>query len=413
MEDTMRSDRSLERLVSGIDTLSDRDLVVHVMDTLTSPPAADADSFVLHAPLELMARAELLPSVDPSQRSEARRRVTAIARDWASRVPHRPAPASPPTLSLPDAVAAGDPDAADRALAQLVETHTVDEFVTAAGDTLLAHLGGAGHLAIFLDQLTRQHRPPRSAIASGRALVRDLARHPDWTVGWIDAASPHAGRPATDFFEVLAAPPHAGDPGSNFIYPTMHLVDASGLAVELLTAPSRSLPIDEARRQLLRIAAMSMLQDDPANAPYGWSHCLTMPQAALAVGSRTAAPQRAVAIAATYVLGFRATQSSTPLDLHWQPKSISRSGRILESDCVDAVAHAWHADDPARVERELATYAATHPDAHLAKYTLACFHAAHTDHDAAPLFRAAAARLAIWWRDADAGSPRADHHHGT
>jgi hypothetical protein len=407
----MHTNRSLEQILNRVDALSDRELITHAMDLLASPPVAEADSFVLHAPLELMARAELLASVSPTQRSETRRRIVEIAADWTARNPHEPAPSSSPTVPLPDAVAAGDIDAADRALVALAATLTVDEFVTAAGDTLLAHLGGAGHLAIFLDQLTRQQRPVRSAIASGRALVRDLARHPDWTIDWIDAPSRQTSRPVASFYDVLAAPPSAGDPGNNFIYPTMHLVDANGMAAELLTAPTRSLPIDEARRQLLRIAAMSMLQDDPANAPYGWSHCLTMPQAALAVAPRTAHPQRAVAVAATYVLGFRATQSTTPLELDWIPPRTTDHGPLLEAGCDDAIAQAWHSDDPTGVERELASYAAAHPDAHLAKYTLACLHAAHTDPDAASLFRAAATRLAIWWRDIDATVSRQDGRH--
>jgi hypothetical protein len=408
----MQPHRSFEQLINRVDTLSDRDLVTHVLDMLTSPPAAEADSFVLHAPLELMARAELLPSVTPSQRGEVRQRIVEIAGDWTSRVPHEPMPNGSPTLLLPDAVAAGDPDASDRALVALAATQTIDGFVAAAGDTLLANLGGAGHLSIFLDQLTRRHRPPRSAIASGRALIRDLARHPDWTLGWIDALSPHAGRASTSFFDVLADPPSAGDPGNNFIYPTMHLVDVNGMAADLLTSPTESLPIDEARRQLLRIAALSMLQDDPAKAPYGWSHCLTMPQATLAVAPRTARPQRAVAIAATFVLGFRATQSNTPLDFDWQPPRTTSNGPLLEASCDGAVAQAWHTADPSGVERELATYAAAHADAHLAKYTLACFHAAHTDPNAAPLFRAAATRLAIWWRDIDTiPNKQGGHHH--
>jgi hypothetical protein len=380
------------------------------MDVLTSPPVAEADSFVLHAPLELMARAELLPSVVPSQRNEARQRIVEIASDWASRNPHEPTPTGPSTITLPDAVAAGDPDAADRALVELAATHTIDEFVAIAGDALLDHLGGAGHLAIFLDQLARRHRPPRWTVTAGRALVRDLARHPAWTIEWIDAERPRVGRPSRNFFDVLADPPSA-DPGSNFIYPTMHLVDANGMAAELLSVPTRSLPTDEARRQLLRIAALSMLQDDPTNAPYGWSHCLTMPQATLAVAPRTADPQRAVAIAATYVLGFRATQSNTALDPDWQPPHIGRGRPLLESDGAEAVALAWHTDDPSGVERELATYAATHPDAHLAKYTLACLHAAHTDPEAAPLFRAAAAHLAVWWRDIDTPDSTEDDQH--
>ena len=46
---------------------------------------------------------------------------------------------------------------------------------------------------------------------------------------------------------------------------------------------------------------------------------------------------------------------------------------------------------------ELATRAATHSDAHLVKYTLACFDAAADDPDHARLFLAAAGSLAGWW----------------
>lgn len=405
----MHTDRSLDQLLNHVDVLSDRELVAHVIDILGRPPVAEADSFVLHAPLELMARAELLASVDPARRSEARRRIVEIASEWASREPHEPTHADSPHGTLPDAIAAGDPAAADRALVELATTAAIDEFVATAGDSLLARLGGAGHLGIFLDQLTRQRRPRRSTIASGRALVRDLARHPDWTIGWIDTPPRPAGSSATSFYDVLNDPPSAGDPGSNFIYPTMHLVDTNGMAAELLTAPTQSLPLDEARRQLLRIAALSMLQDDPTNAPYGWSHCLTMPQAVLAVAPRTSHPRRAVAIAATYVLGFRATQSNTALDPHWQPPRTTSRRPLLEvGDDDEAIAQAWHTADADAVEHELATFAAAHHDAHLAKYTLACLHAAHTDPDAAPLFRAAATRLALWWRDNDPAADASD-----
>lgn len=407
----MHTNESLDQILQHADTLSDRELTTRVMNLLAAPPLAEADSFVLHAPLELMARAELLASAAPTQRSDARQRVIEIATEWASRAPHAPMPDTSPTLFLPDAIASGDPDAADRALVSLAATHTVDEFVTVAGDTLLDHLGGAGHLAIFLDQLTRQHRPARAALTAGRALIRDLARHPDWTIRWIDEAAPTATRGATSFYDVLADPPHAGDPGNNFIYPTMHLVDTNGMAAELLTGPTRSLPLEEARLQLLRIAAMSMLHDDPTNAPYGWSHCLTMPQAALAIAPRTAQPRRAIAVAATYVLGFRARQSNTPLDLDWQPPRPGKVGPLLQETGEEAIAAAWHTEHPDDVERELATNAAAHPDAHLAKYTLACLHAAHTEPAAAALFRAAATRLAVWWRDNDTTEHAKDDHH--
>jgi hypothetical protein len=386
---------------SPVERLSDRELVTSVMEVLADPPTGPADSFVLHAPLELMARAELLAEVEPSERAQVRRRIVEIATAWNSYEPHAGEPALAATVSLPTAIAAGDLDAADDAVVDLAEHASVDRFIGVAAGSLLAHLGGAGHLAIFLDHLSRSPRAPRSALSMSRALVRDIAAHPDWTLQWIDRPASTAHRPARDFIDVLTNPPSAGDLESNFIYPTMHLADESGLASELLARPVADLTLEEARRQILRIAAMSMLQDDPSNAPYGWTHCLTMPQATLAVATRMADTRRAVAIAATYVLGFRATQSVRAVDLDWQPPRPRATGDLLQTDAEGAVSLAWHSDDPGDVARRLATFAATHHDAHLAKYTLACLHAAHHDPDAAPLYRAAAARLAVWWRDSD------------
>jgi hypothetical protein len=136
-----------------------------------------------------------------------------------------------------------------------------------------------------------------------------------------------------------------------------------------------------------------------------------MPQAVLAVAPRTTDQKRAIGIAATYVLGFRSTLSSTPIDLDWSPSRPNTRERLLDAECSDAIAQAWHTEDPSRLETELATYASTHHDAHLAKYTLACLYAANADPDAAPLFRAAATRLAIWWRDdAHSDLEPGDHH---
>ena len=71
----------------------------------------------------------------------------------------------------------------------------------------------------------------------------------------------------------------------------MSLVDDSGLAAELLDQPTRSLDVTQATRTLTRVAALSMLQDDPGSAPYGWTHCLTMPQAALGVAGVAGIPE--------------------------------------------------------------------------------------------------------------------------
>ena len=194
-------------------------------------------------------------------------------------------------------------------------------------------------------------------------------------------------RSSNDLAERLARPLSPGDPGSDFIYPTMHLVDASGLAEQVLDEPLTGLGVDAASRTLLRVAAQSMLQDTPDAAPYGWTHCLTLPQAVLVAAGTGAEPALAIAVAATHVLGFRSTQGQVRLDPGWEPGAGT------------AAARAWFADDdrlPSIVD-ELVTVAAVHPDAHLAKYTLACLDAATADADAARLFLAVALHLQDWW----------------
>jgi len=168
----------------------------------------------------------------------------------------------------------------------------------------------------------------------------------------------------------------------------MHLVDGSGLAAEVLDEPLRGLSVADARRILLRVAARSMLQDDPAAAPYGWTHCLTMPQAVLDLAGPGADPDVAVAVAATYVLGFRATLGRVALDPAWEPAPGTAPHRV------------WNAgdDELASVVDELVSFGAVHPDAHVAKHTLAALDAAEADPEASRLHLAAVAHLHALWR---------------
>jgi hypothetical protein len=156
-----------------------------------------------------------------------------------------------------------------------------------------------------------------------------------------------------------------------------------------------------------------MIQDEPSSAPYGWTHCLSLPQAALSIADRASDPQVAIDVAATYVLGYRATQSSTPIDPTWAPE---RPAQSTDGEVVDVVglepaaaaATVWHADadQRSRIVGQLVDHAAPHHDAHLAKYTLACLDAARTDPGAAHVFLAAAAHLAAWWHRSDRPSRR-------
>ena len=156
---------------------------------------------------------------------------------------------------------------------------------------MLPSLAAAAHGAIFLYHLPRLAAASPPAATMVRGLLREVGRAPDWNLRWMDDRPP-TGVPTGDLAARLLTPTNAGDPGSNFIYPTMNLVERVGLAAELLDAPTRGLPVAAARRDLLRVAAWSMLQDDPSHAPYGWSHCLTMPQATLGVASSATRPDR-------------------------------------------------------------------------------------------------------------------------
>jgi hypothetical protein len=156
--------------------------------------------------------------------------------------------------------------------------------------------------------------------------------------------------------------------------PVASSLAAAGHASILLYLLPRVSP---ARGTLLRAAARAMLVADPDHAPYGWSHCLTMPQAVMGLAGDAITARSAVAIAATYVVGFRAALGQ-----------------------VDLVPD-HETDAPGIDVADLATAASLHHDAHLVKHTLACLDAAAYDPTHRSLYLAAAARLVAWWQDVE------------
>jgi hypothetical protein len=322
---------------------SDRALVASCASIIDVPKDGPPDSFVLHAPLELLARAILLERLPDERRARARERLQWLADRYAAAGPTATAPA--PSLDAPV-------------------------------DDVLCSLAAAGHAPILLS--LRGRVPAVTTTFGDASIATEIARNAGWKLTW-PRARRTSGRTTSDLEERLAAPRSPGDPGNDFIYPTMQLTESSGLAAEVLEAPLSGLRVDEARRMLLRTAARSMLQDNPAAAPYGWTHCLTLPQAVLVAADRGADPDIAVAVAATYVLGFRATQGKVRLDASWTPPP-EPSPEVVEA---------------------LVEFGVTHADAHVAKYTLACLDAADTDPEGARLYLAAAAHLQDWWRQHD------------
>ena len=181
----------------GLDHLSDGALVDLVAAAVARPKVAAADSFVLHAPLELLARAALLPLVEPAARERARQRLVWLGasyqaageevadldgRDLAGH-------ASEDQLlaRLDAALAAGELDDADRTVAALAATLAPAHLSRALADPVLPRLAAAAHGNILLFQLPRI--APRSRVAASACAGRGARAGPPPGLG-ADLARP-------------------------------------------------------------------------------------------------------------------------------------------------------------------------------------------------------------------------------
>ena len=362
--------------------------LVEAAAAIIARPKVDApDSFVLHAPLELLARGALLTHVSPGARLDAGLRIVWLAATYDA--------AGPSTDVVPGAhhdadgaidlllasIAAGDLDTAGAVGAWLGRNLDATDLSRAVGDGVVASLAAAAHGAIYLHLLPRC--APRSPLAGALFgnLARELARNPAWALTWMDETDRADG----DLVAALAGTPVLGRPGSDFIHPLMDQAERSGLAADIV-GPAVGPDVDARRAtvDLLRVATASMLLETPEYAPYGWSHCLTIPQATASIAPLLRAPDRALAVAATHIVGFRAGLGSAPL------RELAR-GRLSTDGTLPI------AGPDADELQAVIDHAAVHPDAHLAKYVVACLDAARTDPDAAGQHLAAAVHLDRWW----------------
>lgn len=336
--------------------------------TIAVPNIGPADSFILHAPLELMARAALLPMVRHEHREHARQRIAWLvseyqATDRIAETHDDPLPAMSAAMALPallGAIKAGDLTATDRCARTLLNARTAIEVRRDLGPVVSPWLAAAAHRSIGLCLLGRTPAVPNTVI---RGIFRELAMRPS-------AEVPTEGLATGDqpLLDALVGIPRRGTAAiEERIMPMVR--NGESTATEVLARVSCN--PDAARRALSRVAAWSMLQDDPGHAPYGWSHTLTIPQGIMGLGL---SDRQAVAIAASQVVGFRVSMGTQRLD----------PGAPLP-------------DLPRRDIGSLATAAALHFDAHLVKYTLASFDTAAADPDMGHLYLNAAAYLGSLW----------------
>ena len=398
----------MNNLHTVVDRNGDAALAAQVAEVVSRPRSGPSNSFVLHAPLEVAARYGLLPFVDAEHRPDARDRILDIARQWEAHSPEvdhpqraTGAPADP-LDALVWALGEGDVETADVAAIEIAATIRVDSLAAKIGDALLPCTTAAAHGPILLHLLPRVAPRNELPVTLMRPLARELAVFPDWRLRWIDRLRP-TSIGGERLFESLASIPFIGPGSSSFIHPMLMQVDPTGIAEETIGGSIPRDDLDGARRSILRAAALSMLTEPDDHAAYGWSHCLTMPLAVLAIADRLRDPARAIAVAATYVVAFRATLAANGLPAEYSPPPGETTWRESFADGSTAAAAsittALRRGQARRAEvvETLATMAAVHPDAHLAKYTLACFDAAAIDPPAADLYLAACAHLHGVW----------------
>ncbi|TAG78768.1 MAG: hypothetical protein EAZ24_06405 [Burkholderiales bacterium] len=352
-----------------------------------------------------------MPLVQLQQRDLARRRIAEIAVRYAnageelSIVEKRYESASEAQAELLRAVASGDSDVADAALCHVLQRMPITQIASDLFDPIAASYAAAAHAPILLAELHRVAGRFTNAGLLVRAPLRYLASQPNARLNWLDAsealASESMPEEPTQLARVLSKP--------EAIALAEHSITATLPAPESLGRYQRDLgafafkDVGAVARVLLRTAAHSMLQDDAKHAPYGWTHCLTLPLALLSNLPYSNNTQRVCAMASAEVYAFRATMARVALDFNWKPEPPTHREWIAATP-REAAAIVYHAPENERsaYREKLATEAAVHRDAHLAKYTLACFDAAARDPEYESLYLAAAAYLNAWWREFDA-----------
>jgi hypothetical protein len=263
---------------SPLTTISDALLVQSVAAAIAPPKAQARSSFLLHAPLELLARTWLLPYVSADKRDDARRRIAEIAIRYAGEGaeieahPRDYATVDRALVELLEALRAGDVDTVDGALLFLLPRVSPERLRATLAEEMIPALGAAGHAPILLMALPGAVRYASASVcALLRAPLRTLALEADRRLTWMDSVESRAVNREASLFESLAAPPSVKTT-SLFIAPTMLAVERDGYAAQLLAEATSAMTVRQAERALLSVAALSMLQDDPEHAPYGWSH---------------------------------------------------------------------------------------------------------------------------------------------
>jgi hypothetical protein len=404
-----------------LDALSDAELYRAVGAIVSRPAENGMTSFVLHAPLELMARYGLLRLVKPTDRELARLQMIASGAVYGSGV--QPLGPPPRVKAFPDLNAAAaelsrtftqaDAGGMEALVLRVVEQFGTSSLVSLLTPLALPTLTGASHSHIGLWLLLRHGEPSSSSDASLlRNAARALASSPgdqmkSFSGMSIDAGGPLAMTPGQIEQEITAklAHPPRGRQSNQSVRSVIQAGEATGNADRLFGDFIRHdldrAQIDAAFRAVLRVCARSMLQDDIKQAKFGWTHCLTLPQSACGLASLNTDGKRALAATLVWITAYRSALSRRALDFEWAPERVKGASihEALHTSPQVAAGRVWYAGDPElpEIRLALATEASIRNDQHLVKYTRAVLDMGSFDPEYTRLYLAAAAYLCALW----------------
>ena len=358
-------------------------------------------SLEIHAALEVMARYLLLPYVDSRRRPYARRNLAKAARDFAE------VATPPPVSNVADGITNrfGDEDlevapwpTVGRVLdGALCQPRSRNALTT----RILRQVGGAGHGQILLHHVLDADLHMRAKLLTHMQMFfRAFCEDPSTEGGAVIPqlrpmlrANPDA---IDDFLSAIprstAETPHTGIRG----------VMARGQGVEIAEIDSAASRTSFDAAGTACIAAARMMLTAETDMEYGWSHCLTLSEAAWGFVDR--GEDAGAIVALSYVTGFVAAlgfpgwPSLAPSAAQTTGIAVLRQALASPSP-EDAVAICLGAGETFAMEAwgEVVSQASTLEDAHLVKYVYACLKCASRKPEAEPVFLAAATRLLARW----------------
>ncbi len=346
----------------------DDDSLFEACVVLLTHPFKQTDSFLMHAPLELMARRRLMAMLPIEKRALPRFQMVATAVVYH----HRTKDGTVSTKFVPEqlnaqdvchAIDAGQPEQAHAVSSEWAKSQTPAALVQSLAIDWLSRPACGAHAHLYLAHLDQLNVGQPGAAQQACAMVgtyaQELARRPGLQLHW-DSVS-HAvsnDRASVSLLDALLSVQPKRGAQANGIEPMVLQAVEAGLLKQLAAL----MPSHDAQESIwhqcfesvLLIALQSMLAEPPWHAKYGWTHCLTLPLAAYELyRAQQVSARQALTMAALFVAAFRmciATVNLSPYPL----------GSVSSDNSGEATFVAS------------ALEAAMRSDAHLVKYVLAC-----------------------------------------